>query len=155
MHPTNSLHPVLNNLAGTLSFIVFTTLNCGFDLFMARRRNLHAVIIDRVQYIISKSGIVVVIALQQSRAVFPPQPQHLLRICYQVSILTFVGRRPGLKTFGQMLYLFIEFSASNAQSKPSCDKVVIRIDVWTSECANIQYTGYVPSVNHNVINVVG
>ena len=56
-------------------FIVFKTHNSDFDLLMASRWNLHAVIIDRVRNNITIGGIGVVIALQQSREVlvFPQQ----------------------------------------------------------------------------------
>ena len=65
MRSTNSLHSVLNSgeAIKTCRFVVFNTHNREYDLFMARRRNLHAVNIDRVRYNISKGVIEVVIAL--------------------------------------------------------------------------------------------
>ena len=83
----------------TCRFIVFK-FNRDFHLFMATQQNLYGVIIDRLRNNISKGGIGVVIALQQSRKVFPSQPQYPLRICYQDSILIFAGGHSRLITLG-------------------------------------------------------
>ena len=68
---TSGLKQFSGKTISTWRFIVFKTYNRYFDLLMARRRNVHVVIIGRIRTNISQSGIGVVIALKQSRELFP------------------------------------------------------------------------------------
>ena len=126
MRPTNSFHPVLNNSTGRSSepaALLFLRRIMATLISSWLGGGTSTPSLSTVFGTTSLEAVLMSLSLCSRVEKFLPQPQHPLRIYYQVPILIFAGGRFGLITLGYTLNLLTEFSSvitTSVQCRLSC-----------------------------------